>query len=259
MIQKSLKHARRSAFTLIELLVVITIIALLVSLMLAAIFRALAVVKDVQNRNDISQIADAIAAFKRANEVDYIPSKIDLTGATQADNDYLGRVFPQLPVGYAAWSGLGTLQGDQCIVFFLGGYQSGGACSGFSSDPKNPWQAPAAGEIRKGPYYDFKVARLRAVNGTALSYMDVFGFQPFAYFTSYGTSNSYVTTDCSAIGAKPYLQSTGVYMKPDSFQLLSAGPDGQWGPGGLYNPATLRGGTGADDSSNFAPGRLGAN
>ncbi|MBY0527745.1 MAG: hypothetical protein K2R98_30385, partial [Gemmataceae bacterium] len=151
--------------------------------------------------------------------------------------------------------------GDQVLVFLLGGYQTGGACYGFSSDPKDPWKATVAGEIRKGPYYDFKLNRLKSVAHTsgssALCYLDVYG-TPFAFFGSYGASNNYNANDCTTIGAKPYMQSATEYIKPESFQIISAGPNKKFGPGGLYNPATIAATDGRDDVSNFATSNLGS-
>src|SRR5437773_21013 len=111
---------RRSAFTLIELLVVITIIALLCSLLLAAVFRALTVVKEVQNRHEISQLAAAVASFKQTFGVDYLPSSFD--PASPQSQFYWTQLFPQAgpPAGVPA------MQGHQCLVFFLGGLQQGG-------------------------------------------------------------------------------------------------------------------------------------
>ena len=46
----------------------------------------------------------------------------------------------------------------------------------------------------------------------------------------------------------------GRYWRPDSWQIICAGPDGQFGPGGVVwgkdNP--VADGSGADDMANFA-------
>jgi prepilin-type N-terminal cleavage/methylation domain-containing protein len=244
---------RRSAFTLVELLVVIAIIAILASLLLAGVMKALSVVKDVQNRNDISQLAAAVSSFKQTFGVDYMPSSFNPAGAS--DQFYMTRLFPQVPAGYA-WPG--PLEGEECLVFFLGGLQQGGQCYGFSSNPRDPLAAPTAGEIRKGPFFDFKANRLMPVAGhTFPSYLDVYGFKPYAYFSTYGTTNSYQATDCASLGVAPYLQSAGAYLKPDSFQIISAGKDMQFGPGGVVWPG-VTGGPGADDIANFSAARLSA-
>lgn len=244
MMQTNTPARRRSAFTLIELLVVISIIAILVSLLMAAVFRALLVVKDVQNRSDISQLASAIASFKQTFGVDYMPSKFDPADA-EIQFFMSSRCFPQTTPAY--WNGVPVMEGDQCLVFFLGGVNG----TGFSSNPKDPLAAPTAGEVRKGPFFDFKTSRLKVVHGTSPSYIDIYGQKPFAYFSTRGTANSY-TADCAGIGAAHYTN-----VMPDSFQIISAGVNMQWGPGGVWNPATI-GAAGRDDLANFATAKLGS-
>jgi prepilin-type N-terminal cleavage/methylation domain-containing protein len=244
---KRIDTPRRSAFTLIELLVVITIIALLCSLLLAAVFRALTVVKEVQNRNEISQLAAAVASFKQTFNVNYLPSSLD--PSTPQGQFYLQTLYPQAPPNWAP----GPLQGHQCLVFFLGGLQQGGGCYGFSSNPQNPMAAPTAGEIRKGPFFDFNATRLKPNYG---GYLDIYGVQPYAYFSTNGTINSYNPADCSLTA--PYYYSAGNYVKPDSFQIISAGANMVFGPGGQWTPGSVpaQGSAGGDDIANFATGRL---
>lgn len=201
------------------------------------------------NRNGITQLTAAIAAFKQTFGIDYLPSYWD--PSTPAGKFYWSLLFPQAGDPPA----VGALQGHHCLVFFLGGVQQGGSCYGFSSNPRNPMAVPAAGEIRRGPFFDFKAARLLRNYG---GYLDVYNQKPYAYFSTTGVVNSYGATDCMALGVQPYYSSPGNYLKPDSFQIISAGADKQFGPGGLYDPAAIAKGPGNDDMANFASGQLGS-
>jgi len=100
-------------------------------------------------------------------------------------------------VGYA-------LEGEQCFVFFLGGIPQANpdgtfTMTGFSRSPGNPAQA---GGDRLPPFFEFKTNRLihwtppgqpAGFDGTAPgfpSYIDGYGTTPYAYFSSYRTSES---------------------------------------------------------------------
>lgn len=152
------------------------------------------------------------------------------------------------------WNGNGspdgpvTLTGDQCLVFFLGGIPlpvsaGGPGCQGFSqtSDPS------AAGNPRRDPFVRFQSRRLvdRVGNGF-YSYRDEFGKQPYAYFSAYNTPNGYNrygVSDCPGVGPGngpgvvggddiyPYASSAGLFLRPDSFQIILAGPDCKFGFG----------------------------
>jgi prepilin-type N-terminal cleavage/methylation domain-containing protein len=279
-----LEHPRRAgrrAFTLVELLVVCAIIAVLVSLTTAAVMKFLAKGPEVQNVNDIHQLEAAIAAFHRDFKLgtEYFPSRLKLcmrytdynTSQPGLDRDSLGflqRMFPRLWKDAASqatvvdWTGHWSngqgkidppvvLEGDQCLVFFLGG---AGGVNGFSASASNP---AAVGGARKGPYFNFDSTRLAAYPGHAAvngfvypSYYDVYGYKngtgkPYAYFSSYTSRNGYNrygSTDCPALGVSPFIASlspTVQYVYPDKFQIISAGSDGVFGPGGgPWSPAT---------------------
>jgi hypothetical protein len=143
------------------------------------------------------------------------------------------------------------LEGEQCLVFFLGGIPGSGAMNGFSTNPRNP----AAGTDRVPPFFDFKSNRLVVFPGTAPgypSYLDAFGKSPYAYFSSYKTANGYnryvyianpylplvpgspITTDCQALNAWPYALSLGsapVYYNAQTYQIISAGKNFNFGSG----------------------------
>jgi general secretion pathway protein G len=212
---------------------------------------------------------------------------------------YLGRLWHQLnwntpqPAGGPPtwvgidWNGSGKpsaavpLEGDQCLVFFLGGIQVTSAtgvndCIGFATDQKNP-----AGILdrttgkpldRVEPFFDFQSSRLKRVHQTVtdpnnvyFSYIDAYEKAPFAYFSSYKKANGYnryfaslKASDCNTLGVWPY--SDGIkYHNSDTFQIISAGRDGIFGQGsnpGTNPPPTWTPAT-ADSSQALLPYRPG--
>jgi type II secretory pathway pseudopilin PulG len=177
-------------------------------------------------------------------------------------------VYPlATPVVCNGW----LLEGEQCMVFFAGGIPNPvtNTVTGFAKDPTNP--ANPAGD-RDPPLFNFQSSRLQVIPGTAPgfpSYLDSFGKTPYAFFSSYKSTNGYnryvyisnpylplvpgspITSDCqalqnySAIGLPPfpYCQSgmypapaavpgpTPAYLEPDTYQIISAGKDNVFGYG----------------------------
>ncbi len=184
------------------------------------------------------------------------------------------------------------LEGEQCLVFHLGGIPvaSNGSyrMAGFSQNELNPAQAPASGsEKRDGPFYEFKAGRLKAMtsgiagNTAGAQFpicLDRYNAQvnhawgtgtPYAYFSAYGSSaggnySKYGGSDCPTLGiTSPYYTATAPitqFVNPNTFQILSAGANGAFGPGGAWNPTQGlgMGGAAGDDQANFSQHLLGA-
>ena len=295
----------RSAFTLIELLVVIAIIAILISLLLVAVFPIFTRASEADVANEISQLDVAVTTWKTTYKVKFTPpSQLFLcnnaagySGNTPAapqalrtqSLQYLTQIWPRLDwnagidwsggLNKAALDSGVVLQGDQCLVFFLGGIptqDSNGnlACTGISSNPRNPTQV---GGNRIPPQFEFTGARLvqractTAAGGTTtvfFSYLDKWGKnQPYVYFSSGKQRGGYNSLGAAfpdtTLGVSPYYNgtinngATPQYLNPNSCQIISAGRDGAFGAGGQWNPAAGASGAGKDDQSNFSDRPLG--
>jgi hypothetical protein len=247
---------------------------------------------DQQTFHDLTRLDNALATFRGTFGFD-APSRLKLseTGnyndAVALDRDSLAclkKLWPRLDFKDGIdWNGDGridppekggdvVLEGDQCLVFFLGGVPGtrarGVTVQGFSTNPRDPVRP---GGDRLPPLYEFDADGLVCVHGNRFpSYADSWG-TPLAYFSSYGRRdgyNRYGTTDCPALGVWPYAQAldpTPRYLNPNTWQLVSAGPDRKFGrgtvlPGGrTWTPATADQiePAGRDDWSDFSDRPLG--
>jgi hypothetical protein len=246
-----------------------------------------------QVRSDIGELESALAACRTACHVSYVPSRIKLSETCNypqrhqpntLDFDsvqFLRTMWPRIvlePGTRIDWNGDGrvqgdwVLEGDECLVFFLGGIPVGPGgtpgCMGFATNPRNPASPNGPHNV---PFFEFKSYRLRDLHGRGFySYLDAYSTQPYAYFSAYGQMNGYNRygrTDCPALGVWPYAQSLGPtlqFVNPRSFQIISAGADGKFGPGTdcaahVWTPflASTIPADGRDDLANFSSRRLG--
>lgn len=298
-------ESRRSAFTIIELVIVVGIMIILMGFVLPTLMDVLSLRGKTQTRVEIAEM-DGVLTTKFLGEFkQYPPSMITLyeneadypTFMSQMEEDsraFIHKMFPALPTPWVGidWNGNGivdtapvTLYGDQCLVFFLGGIPlpqgaGGPAVQGFSTNPQNP---AAAGGPRRLPLFNFHSARLidRFGNGF-YSYLDAHGKQSLAYFSAYNAPNGYdryAASDCPGLGfagkeLHPYAEGPGRFLNPNSFQIISAGRDGNFGlgsnptltpvpywtaatAGAMFSmlPANERS-VYRDDQANFSPGLL---
>jgi hypothetical protein len=143
-----------------------------------------------------------------------------------------------------------VLYGHQTIVFFLGGKRdASGIPIGFSASPTHPMDSTVAtggAGTRKGPYFDsFTADRLQYfpfnTGGTTTtnsnlfpSFLDIYGTQPYLYFTSQKAGNDY--NAIAQMGVMPYQLTSTRYVNPNGIQIISAGKNQVFNAGGLNWP-----------------------
>lgn len=243
--------SRRIGFTLIELLVVIAIIGTLIGLLIPAVMKARMAAYRTNTGIEITQLDAACKAFAQKYSGMYPPSTITLPPTSPQDVTVIKRMFPRINLGAVNWgSATGTLSGDECLVFFLGGFNQ----QGFGQDPTNP-SSFASG--KDAPFFNFQSARITAGSNGHPAYLDYYRTNRYAFFSS---TNGYPNACPALMASGPYLQAPGVFMKPDSVQILSAGENRLFGPGGTILTAGAGAGlpaNGRDDLANFSGGILG--
>lgn len=189
----------RRGFTLVELLAVIAILSILMAFLIPAVMNARRAARIVQVKTEMGNLDAAIATFKQEfgieppSRITLQPSGVPWTGWDPDSAALIQRMWPQFdPLNSGAtWTSAVTLNGAECLVFFLGGVtDSYGAPIGFSRNPASPFSTSGSSRIR--PFYQFSVDRLIDLNSNGFrEYRDPLGatnIAPYVYFSSYDGS-----------------------------------------------------------------------
>ena len=258
-------HRPRAGFTLLELLAVISIIAILLALLLPAIARIINNANNAEVSAEFSRLTTGITSFKSDHGGIEPWSSIVLTedpGTTPwrtESRSRIRRIWPQFNFtvqidfnGDGAFAGdtsgntpgLSTgeigLSASECLVFFLGGMrtlQPLEGLMGFSKNPLNPFSR--SGENRETSYFEFDPDQFVDADGDGmLDYMDSLSNQQTPIlFVSSNNGQGYSTADGNL---NFYVQADGTTpWKPNSFQLISPGEDGEFGFSPVINSASL--------------------
>jgi hypothetical protein len=222
--------------------------------------------QQVYCRNDIAQLSTAITGACDTMQARFVPCSITIRSSYDKKDpaqlqewrdlqQFFGERFgiadgDNVLTGLPDW---GKLNGNQCLVFFLGGYQDGKFGNGFSDSSTHPFKGTGR---NRGPFFDFLPSRLLEMKGTVPQFLDPWG-TPYAYMTTRNANSDYYSDE----RLQPFTNADGKFLNPRSFQIISAGknktfgPGGQWVPGEKpYSPDS----DGGDDLSNFHDFKLGS-
>ncbi len=253
----------RPGYTLVELLIVVAIIAVLAALTTAAVRKVQVVGKKTTAAHEVNGLATGCTSFKK--EFGYYPPNGPFKVPAVVDNTdqsfvFLNRMFPrwqilvgatQVPAAAAptgtpinppiTFRGVNvggvTLDGNQCMLLFLGGPTQQGW------DTTGPYAPAPNANTKKGPYFEFTEDRLTAVSNpvnTLPWFVDPWG-SPYAFFASggsgYPASQFPLPTPTgpgswNGTAVTPF-RSGGRWVNSDGVQVICAGPNGLFGPGSI--------------------------
>jgi len=234
-------RSRNRGFTLVEMLVVLAIIAVLIGLLLPAVMAAVNSARRSQIALEISQLAQALEAYKN-HFGDYPPSMgEDYSPANRANTAverHLRKCFPKIsPAAKEGFynaidpsSGGQRLDQGEALVMWL---------SQIRKDPRNPFDLSSD---NRHVFYDFDQTRLVDEDGddfpayrakhaknTCFIYMESKTYG--AHAPGNMPAMAETTTD-PLLHVRPYcLDITSTPIKavnPTSFQIICAGQDGEF-------------------------------
>jgi len=206
-------YTRRAAFTLVELLTVVIIIGFLAGMVAGTAPAVMRSVKASAIRAEIQQLSLALEAYK-AEYGEYPPDGTDQSAVTK----HIRRCYPDA----TNTSIYTTVTPKNALYVFLSQHDANPRTP-FSSSPTSLKNSNSS--MTKG-FFEFEASRLSTSDYT---YTPNGCIEPFVYLKARGATGnkSYPTGSYVA-----YKDTNNNWYNPETYQLISAGLDDEWGPTG---------------------------
>jgi prepilin-type N-terminal cleavage/methylation domain-containing protein len=235
-----MKRSRRDAFTLAEMLVVIAIILILAALLVPAVYMGLVAAKNAAIAVELGQLDAAMKQYKTLYN-SYPPNDPAKFVA------HIKQSFGRYTGGSGTTAPPTALDPAEALVFWLRGY---------SDNPIDP-----LGGTRKS-LMQFDETRLKTNptgNGLTIYYPPDGQQQPYIYVQNlaYGTATYTAVAPGKGV-ARAYKSSAAgnPFVNVDSFQIICAGLDGDYGTAAGTFPNGPHAGGDKDNLTNFSGGTL---
>ena len=213
--------ARRRGFTLVEMLAALTIAAILAGVMVKGGMMVVGMASNVLIVWEIAELNDAVEDFA-VQFGDYPPDFHDQAAAIK----FIQIALSQVPAAELSASLAG--QSPASALYF---WLAGPSGQGFSTDPTNPFAS--GGERRPGPLPPFRPQPREDAGQRFASIFLPKCYTPPPYVYFHGTKGYQGNEGYTS--AHPYRDSqTRQWINADSFQILCAGQDGQFGAGNHF-------------------------
>jgi len=224
---------RRGGFTLVEMLVVIAIIGILAAILVPTLYVVVMRAQRNHIAQELNQLYMAVEAYKQKFG-DYPPDFSSITQASDLNDTsnivvrHFRKAFPRhkedLKTYFTDNGNLNVPDASQALAFWLSG-------SKLNNDPRKPLTGSGDPIV----LLDFDKSRLED-DGDWASYLPKYSDAPYVYFDSRTYSDvSYTNSATSGDETvRPYKfqpeGSTDIdWAKENTFQIISAGLDGEFG------------------------------
>lgn len=252
--------SRSRGFTLVELLVVMAIIAVLVGLLVPAIYWARLAAMQFRITTEIANMEKGIEAYKQQFG-DY-PPNFDNAALLQRHLAKRQRISSTQVTALTSFVVGGSdedMSPAEALVFWLGGQSSNG---GLRNNPVAPFQ-PASGPGENMVFFEFDQGRLTDSDGNGWFEYTAPGTNgaPYVYFENRSYSNfvgpnAFTVPDRGKIGPLGASTPANTFQMPTKFQIISTGLDGLFGDGSatVFPDGPFQQND-RDNLSNFSAGR----